>query len=143
MDIPKIHLMGFMMEQALGAMTSKLAEQFQLEGLELPHSQYSVLRAIYSSDSPLTQIQIAEILKKDAAAIKRTVDILERKGFVIRKAQTGRSNYVVATDKALNLKATITKTANNTLKEIFNDFSDSEVNELFILLDKIASIKND
>ncbi len=89
----------------------------------------------------MTQIQIAEILKKDAAAIKRTIDILERKGYVNRKAQTGRSNYVVATDKALNLKASIKRIANETLKEIFKDFSDSEVNELFTLLGKIVMHK--
>ena len=141
MDISKIHLMGFMMEQALAAMSSALADRFQHEGIELPHSQYSVLRAIYSNDAPMTQIQIAEILKKDAAAIKRTIDILERKGYVNRKAQTGRSNYVVATDKALNLKASIKGIANETLKEIFKDFSDSEVNELFTLLGKIVMHK--
>lgn len=90
-----INRMGFMMEQALGTMTGALANAFKANGIDLPHSQYTVLRLLYSSETPMTQINIAEILKKDAAAIKRTVDILERKGLVVREAQNGRTNRVV------------------------------------------------
>lgn len=141
MDNQIINRMGFMMEQALGSMTSSLAAGFREKGIDLPHSQYVVLRLIYVSKEPLTQIKIAEILKKDAAAIKRTVDILQRKGLVERQAQSGRSNYVVATDKALELKETITETANRTLHELFGEFSDEELTAFTNMLGRIAGAK--
>lgn len=136
-----INRVGFMMEQALGTMTGALAEAFKANGIDLPHSQYIVLRLLYSSETPLTQIRIAEILKKDAAAIKRTVDILERKGLVIREAQNGRTNKVVCTGEALAIKEIVTSSANETLHNIFGSFTEPELTGFINMLGKIAGSK--
>lgn len=136
-----INSMGFMMEQALGTMTGALAEAFKTNGIDLPHSQYIVLRLLYSSETPLTQIKIAEILKKDASAIKRTVDILERKGLVMREAQNGRTNHVVCTEKAIAIKEIVTASANDTLRRIFDNFTEQELNGFINMLGRIAKSK--
>lgn len=136
-----INRMGFMMEQALGTMTGALAEAFKTNGIDLPHSQYAVIRLLYVSDSPLTQVKIAELLKKDAAAIKRTVDILERKGLVERVAHNGRTNKVVCTEKALEMKEELTTVANNTLHTIFGNFTDAELDAFINTLGRIAEAK--
>lgn len=133
--------MGFMMEQALGTMTDALANAFKANGIDLPHSQYTVLRLLYSSETPITQINIAEILKKDAAAIKRTVDILERKGLVVREAQNGRTNRVVCTEKALAMKEIVIESANDTLHRMLGDFTEIELNGFITMLDRIAESK--
>lgn len=133
--------MGFMMEQALGTMTSALANAFKANGIDLPHSQYTVLRLLYSSETPMTQINIAEILKKDAAAIKRTVDILERKGLVVREAQNGRTNRVVCTEKALAMKERVIESANDTLHRMLGDFTEIELNGFITMLGRIAESK--
>lgn len=134
--------MGFMMEQALGTMTSALANAFKANGIDLPHSQYTVLRLLYSSETPMTQINIAEILKKDAAAIKRTVDILERKGLVVREAQNGRTNRVVCTEKALAMKEIVIESANDTLHRMLGDFTEIELNGFITMLGRIAESKS-
>lgn len=136
-----INRMGFMMEQALGTMTGALANAFKANGIDLPHSQYTVLRLLYSSETPMTQINIAEILKKDAAAIKRTVDILERKGLVVREAQNGRTNRVVCTEKALAMKEIIIESANDTLHRMLGDFTEVELNGFITMLGRIAESK--
>ena len=133
--------MGFMMEQALGTMTGALANAFKANGIDLPHSQYTVLRLLYSSETPMTQINIAEILKKDAAAIKRTVDILERKGLVVREAQNGRTNRVVCTEKALAMKERVIESANDTLHRMLGDFTEVELNGFITMLGRIAESK--
>lgn len=133
--------MGFMMEQALGTMTGALANAFKANGIDLPHSQYTVLRLLYSSETPMTQINIAEILKKDAAAIKRTVDILERKGLVVREAQNGRTNRVVCTEKALAMKEIVIESANDTLHRMLGDFTEIELNGFITMLGRIAESK--
>lgn len=133
--------MGFMMEQALGTMTDALANAFKANGIDLPHSQYTVLRLLYSSETPMTQINIAEILKKDAAAIKRTVDILERKGLVVREAQNGRTNRVVCTEKALAMKEIVIESANDTLHRMLGDFTEIELNGFITMLGRIAESK--
>ncbi len=136
-----INRMGFMMEQALGTMTGALANAFKANGIDLPHSQYTVLRLLYSSETPMTQINIAEILKKDAAAIKRTVDILERKGLVVREAQNGRTNRVVCTEKALAMKEIVIESANDTLHRMLGDFTEIELNGFITMLGRIAESK--
>ncbi|WP_303029290.1 MarR family winged helix-turn-helix transcriptional regulator [uncultured Duncaniella sp.] len=136
-----INRMGFMMEQALGTMTGALANAFKANGIDLPHSQYTVLRLLYSSETPMTQINIAEILKKDAAAIKRTVDILERKGLVVREAQNGRTNRVVCTEKALAMKEIVIESANDTLHRMLGDFTEVELNGFITMLGRIAESK--
>lgn len=138
MQPPQIARIGFMMEQALGTMTATLASSFKAEGIDLPHSQYAVMRLIYSAEEPVCQVKIAQILKKDAAAIKRTLDILERKGMIVREAQNGRTNVISCTPKALELKNRIIETANTTLQRLFHGFDPEEVVTLHRLLAKIA-----
>lgn len=142
MDNQTINRIGYMMEQALGSMTATLAAGFIAKGIDLPHSQYAVLRLIYTRQEPLTQSKIAEILKKDAAAVKRTLDILERKGLVRREAHNGRSKHVFCTGKALAMKETVTESANTTLHNIFGEFSDDELTVFTNILGKIALSKN-
>lgn len=141
MENDKINRIGFMMEQALATMTGALADAFSANGIDLPHSQYVVLRLLYTSEEPLTQIRIAEILKKDAAAIKRTLDILERKGLVRRQAQNGRTNKVVCTEKAQEMKEIVTSIANKTLRDIFGKFPQPELNSFIDTLTTIAQSK--
>ena len=136
-----INRLGFMMEQALGTMTGALAGAFKAGGIDLPHSQYAVIRLLFVTDVPLTQIKIAEILKKDAAARKRTVDILERKGLGRRESHNGRTNNVVCTDKALALKDEVIMIANETLHSIFGDFADAELDTFINTLGRIAEAK--
>lgn len=142
MEDELINRIGFYMEQALGNMTTSLAAAFSAQGINLPHSQYAVLRLLYSRQEPLTQKAIAETLKKDAAAIKRTIDILERKELVVRTALNGRTNCVVCTAKAIGLKTAIIDIANRTLHDLFHDFTDEELVVFTSTLCRIAKLKN-
>ena len=49
--------------------------------IDLPHSQFVVLRILYFHDG-MSQLDIANMVSKDAAAIKRTVDNLETKDWL-------------------------------------------------------------
>lgn len=136
-----INRLGFMMEQALDTMTGSLADALKANGIDLPHSQYAVIRLLYASEKPLTQIRIAEILKKDAAAIKRTVDILERKRLVQRQPHNGRTNIVICTQKSLEIKDVVTTTANDTLHRILGNFSETELTGFMDILGRIIESK--
>lgn len=141
MESQEINLIGFMMEQALATMSTSLAINLKAEGIDLPHSQYAVMRLIYSSTEPISQVKISEILKKDAAAIKRTLDILERKGYIIREAHDGRTNVISCTPLALAQKNRIIDTANNTLHQLFCDFNRQDISSLYQMLSKLAQHK--
>ena len=101
-----------------------------------------MLRLIYTVDEPLTQIKIAAILKKDAAAIKRTVDLLERKGLVSRQAQNGRTNYILPTEAAIAIKDRLIGIADETLQNIFGGFSAQELALFTDILERLAHSKH-
>ncbi len=100
------------------------------------------MRLIYSSAEPISQVKISEILKKDAAAIKRTLDILERKGYIVREAHDGRTNVISCTPMALSQKSRIIDTANKTLHQLFCDFNHQDITSLYQMLSKLANRKN-
>ncbi len=141
MESEELKKIGFMMEQALATMSTTLASNLKAEGIDLPHSQYAVMRMIYSCSEPISQIKIAEILKKDAAAIKRTLDILERKGYIQREALDGRTKVISCTAQALAQKNKIIDTANSTLHQLFHSFNHEEIASLHQMLSQIAHQK--
>lgn len=135
----KIRSIGFLMEQALATMSETLAEGLKERGIDLPHSQYCVLYVtLMRGDNYPTQMEVAETLRKDAAAIKRTLDILERKGYVTRRARNGNSNYVVPTQKAIDIKGTLRQTSGSLLQEIYDGFPDEKIDTFVEILTKIS-----
>lgn len=123
-------------------MMATLASGFNEVGIDLPHSQYTVIRVLLNSDKPLTQGEIASILCRDKSAIKRTIDILERKGFVIREARNGNSNFVKLTPKTMDLMPTIIKVPSEKLKELFGDYTEAEIKAFTNMLEGILKKKN-
>lgn len=138
----KINSIGFLMEQALAAMSETLADGLKERGIDLPHSQYCVLYVtLMRGDDYPTQMEIADTLRKDAAAIKRTLDILERKGYVTRKARNGNSNYVIPTQKAIDIKETLKQTSGSLLQMLYGGFSDEKVDIFVEILTRISERK--
>lgn len=97
--------LGYLLDRTLWALSNSLNVALKNEGIDLPHSQYLVLRTLFEKDG-LSQNEIAAHLHKDAAAIKRTVDYLEQKGLVVRKTVAHSKYNVFLTEKVFryNLK---------------------------------------
>lgn len=89
--------LGLLLNRAATAMSTLLNESLAKAGIELPHSQFIVLRCLYYKGD-MSQLDIARTLSKDAAAIKRTVDNLEQKGLVERIPVRTLKNSVHITD---------------------------------------------
>lgn len=94
--------LGLMVNRAATAMSTALNTALMEAGIDLPHSQFIVLRCLYYN-GPMSQLNIARTLSKDAAAIKRTVDNLERKGLAKRVPVRAMKNSVEITDAGLAL----------------------------------------
>lgn len=111
-------LLGLMLNRAATAMSTALNTALADAGIDLPQSQFIVLRCLYYNGD-LSQLEIARLLSKDAAAIKRTLDNLEQKGLVkripvrtlknsVQITETGRAIMpgAIAVAKAASDKAT-------------------------------------
>ena len=73
----KLYSLGFLLNRTSVALGKTLNNKLQEADIDLPHSQFVVLRCIYYRDG-LSQLEISNLLFKDAAAIKRTIDNLTK-----------------------------------------------------------------
>lgn len=89
--------LGLLLNRAATAMSVTLNTALADAGIDLPHSQFIVLRCLYYKGDQ-SQLEIARLLSKDAAAIKRTVDSLELKGLVNRVPVRTLKNSVQITE---------------------------------------------
>jgi len=98
----KLYSLGFLLNRASVSLAKALNARLNRENIDLPHSQFVVLRSLYYRDG-LSQLDIAKLLSKDAAAIKRTIDNLEEKGFVERRQVRPLKNHIHITGKGKEL----------------------------------------
>ncbi|HCO68497.1 MAG TPA: hypothetical protein DIT04_12170, partial [Dysgonomonas sp.] len=108
----------------------------EINGIDLPHSQFIVLRCLHYQNA-LSQFEIANMLSKDAAAIKRTVDNLEKKGLVERHQIRNLKNSVRLTEKAEEMMPEILRIADKITEEALGDIDVENQKLLRMMLDKI------
>ena len=96
--IIELHLTGYKIKRYI---TSMLRPQ----GVPLTPEQFMLIAQLWN-EGEMTQQQLANQLKKDKNSVTMLVDAIESKGLVVRRQNTldRRSNTVVLTDKALELK---------------------------------------
>lgn len=94
--------LGFLLARALWALATALNTALKEQGIDLPNSQYIIMRFLYEQDG-ISQNRIATLMHKDAAAIKRSIDNLEKKGLVERRAVSRCKNNIFLTEKGREL----------------------------------------
>jgi len=120
------------------SLSKSLNTAISADGIDLPHSQFIVLRCLYYNDG-ISQFDIANLLSKDAAAIKRTVDLLEEKRLVVRKQIRALKNSVCITDKGRELMPRGLKIAEQVMDEALNGIGKKHQNLLFTMLERIST----
>ena len=82
-----------------------IASMLRQQGVPLTPEHFMLIDLLWNEDE-MTQQQLANQLKKDKNSVTMLVDAIESKGLVVRRQNTldRRSNTVVLTEKALELK---------------------------------------
>lgn len=100
--------LGFLLNRASHALAKALRIVLEKYAIDLPHSQFVLLRLLYCEDG-LSQQEIAALLCKDAAAIKRTIDNLTKKGLAERVQVSKAKNSIHITGKGRLLMCELLK----------------------------------
>lgn len=132
----KLHSLGFLLNRTSVALGKALNNRLQEVNIDLPHSQFVVLRCLYYRDG-LSQMEISNLLFKDAAAIKRTIDNLERKGYVERKQIHSQKNSVFITDQGRLILPEVLKIAEEVTDKALAGFEKEQVEELRRMLNSV------
>lgn len=96
--IIELHLTGYKIKRYIASMLRQ-------QGVPLTPEQFMLIDLLWN-EGEMTQQQLANQLKKDKNSVTMLVDAIESKGLVVRRQNTldRRSNTVVLTGKALELK---------------------------------------
>ncbi len=125
----------------------KIKSQVMCEyNLKVPH--LSCLYFLFCADS-LTVTELAERCEEDKATISRSVDYLERNGFIERKPRRERRYRapIVLTEKGIVVGKAITEKINYVLDEVSKELPEKEREEFYkslkIISDSLdAIVKN-
>lgn len=96
--IIELHLTGYKIKRYIASMLRQ-------QGVPLTPEQFMLIDLLWN-EGEMTQQQLANQLKKDKNSVTMLVDAIESKGLVVRRQNTldRRSNTVMLTEKALELK---------------------------------------
>lgn len=128
--------LGLLINRASTSLSKALNSALEEKNIDLPHSQFIVLRCLYYRDA-LSQLEIANLLSKDAAAIKRTIDNLENKGLVIRNQIRASKNCIYITKEGKKLIPEALKIADEIISKALENIDETDYNQLKFMLNKI------
>ena len=127
----ELNLTGCKLKQFIAAKLRKAQvpltpEQFMLIDLLWNHGQMS-------------QQELADRMQKDKNSVTQLVDAIERKGFVVRQqnAKDRRSNIIILTDKAIELRDEAKQKGISILDEMLEGISEEELRSFLSTLHKL------
>lgn len=127
----ELNLTGCKLKQFLAAKLTQMSipltpEQFMLIDLLWNHGEMS-------------QQQLADLMQKDKNSVTKLVDAIERKGFVVRKQnkKDRRSNTLVLTEKANQLKPGAKEKGISILDQILDGINENELRAFLETLRKL------
>lgn len=132
----KQYTLGFYLSRAANAMSVHLNGYLKQAGIDLPYSQYVILKHLYEEDG-MSQQELADLVFKDTAAVKRTLDILEKKGLVERVPVSQRKNSVRITDAGRELMPQVMECLENSRKIVMSGINREEEALLRSILERL------
>ncbi len=130
------HTLGFLLARASDAMAAHLNKLLRKAGIDLPNSQYVVLRLLYIEDG-ISQQELAERAFKDTAAVKRTLDILESKGLVKRIPANMKKNSIIITSSGKELMPKVMEYLEQSKESYLSGISDKEYETVTGVLERL------
>lgn len=137
-------------DESIGLQTSQMNRRMlrflnhSLEWYEISLEQWVVLSKLAEQEN-INQKMLSVKAEKDPASLLRILDILERKGLIERRQNTGdrRSTSLYITTKGKDLKNELAPYIENRFKEITNGISEQEIEIYMKVLGNIdTNLKN-
>jgi len=115
------------------------ANLLRTNGIDLTPEQFLTIDILWNQ-GPMSQTAIAEELQKDKNSVTKLVDALEAKGLVVRNRDKTdrRSNTIVLTDKAEEMKEATKRFGIDMLDDMLEHIDEKELRSFLATLKKIA-----
>ncbi|WP_418187030.1 MarR family winged helix-turn-helix transcriptional regulator [Aliarcobacter lanthieri] len=128
--------LGFILNKT--ALMSKTLFAHKIKEFDITPEQWSIIFRVVETEG-LTQKEISDSTYKDQANITRTIDRLEKKGFIQRQSNKTdrRISNIYSTKKAKDIVDDIALCSLNFNEELTKDFSKDEKKQLLNLLNRV------
>ena len=115
-----------------------IASKLRQKDVPLTPEQFLLIDLLWNHGS-MSQQQLADQMQKDKNSVTKLVDAIERKGFVVRQqnALDRRSNTLVLTEKALELRDGAKQKGISILDEMLDGISETELRAFLVTLSKL------
>lgn len=115
-----------------------IAAKLRQEGVPLSPEQFLLIDLLWNQGS-MSQQQLADQMQKDKNSVTKLVDAIERKGFVVRQQNPNdrRSNLLVLTDKANQLKPDAKEKGISILDQMLVGIGEDELNNFLATMKKL------
>ena len=144
MQEPKLEsVLFYQIEQAMRQSVRYTHRVFSEANVDLTKDQWLVLKKVNDEDS-VSPLEIARLLGKEAASMTRILDILERKGLLIRSPNPAdrRSSIISATPSGEQLFQQVLPLVQGIRDQAVSGFSSAEIQQLKNALQKISDNLN-
>lgn len=136
--------MSFDMNKSLGfilnrtALASKNAFNQKIKDYEISPEQWSVIYRVVEAPG-ISQKVVSDSTYKDQGNLTRMIDKLVKNGFLTKKqnSKNRREIQLFPTNKCIDLSKTVAKYSTQHNKNMLNNFSKEEKEQLFSLLNKV------
>ncbi len=136
---PRKESPGFLIRRTATLLKTGLREAFQEHGMDVTPEQWSVLGSLWEKEG-VHQSRLAEKTHKDRHNITRILDLLERRGLILRKADENdkRCQRVYLTEAGKELERTLVPIATEFLQYAFRGLTQKQVSMLKDILGHIT-----
>ena len=131
---------GYLINLAAQRLKYELHQTFQAKGYDITPEQWAVLNRLWEEDG-LSQVELAERTFKDKPGTTRILNLLERKGIVVRRADEsdGRVQRVFLTKTGKELKEKLIPCAQEVLMKSGRNLSKEDLAKFKYTLHQILS----
>ena len=116
-----------------------MTSMLKLKNIDLTPEQFLLIDLLWNQGS-LSQQQLADTMQKDKNSITKLIDAIEQKGYVVRKQNPTdrRSNTIVLTDKAHDLKLEAKSVGISLLDKMIDGISEEDIKSFIDIMRKIS-----
>ena len=127
--VSSLKRVGYLIERVA---TKRLSE------FNIPHSYSSVILCLYDTEGK-SQAELVKSLGLGQPTVVRTLDRMERDGFIKRKQSNKdrRIQHIYLTKKGQMAHRNVEKIGSDLLNDLFSNFSKTQVTEFEFYLDKL------
>lgn len=129
--------LGFFLDRAFNAGVKLLNKTFAEKGYNIQYAQFTLMKAV-EAKKEISQIELAKILYKDRGSITRTLQTLQKKGYIEISAKDKRTNKITLSSKGRVILPELDKLAEAKTKKALDGVNGMKEQEIYNLLEIIA-----